>query len=151
MLNHLHLYYNTINFSEATGSICHQGSSGVAARWEVLIRMLGQGRTTSRKSCSVMLKGMPIVFPMMNRSQYPQWQLRNKMGRPQGIRGCPHTNHAQFSTMPPLGGLASLASLTRSEQRWVSQRVTPKPKKLITFDRISPPNQFRQIDDARSC
>ena len=28
--------------------------------------------------------------------------------------------------------------------------VTPKPKKLITFDRISPPNQFRQIDDARS-
>ena len=28
--------------------------------------------------------------------------------------------------------------------------VTPKPKKLITFDRISPPNQFRQIDDARA-
>ena len=43
-----------------------------------------------------------------------------------------------------------LASLTRSEQRRVSQRVTPKPKKLITFDRISPPNQFRQIDDARA-
>ena len=49
---------------------------------------------TSRKSCSIMLKGMPIVFPMMNRSQYPQWQLQNKMGRPQGICGCPHTNHA---------------------------------------------------------
>ena len=46
--------------------------------------------------------------------------------------------------------LLLLASLTRSEQRRVSQRVTPKPKKLITFDRISPPNQFRQIDNARS-
>ena len=29
--------------------------------------------------------------------------------------------------------------------------VTPKPKKLITFDRISPPNQFRQIDEILRC
>ena len=32
-----------------------------------------------------------------------------------------------------------------------STRVTPKPKKLITFDRISPPNQFRQIDEILRC
>ena len=52
--------------------------------------------------------------------------------------------------MPTHKSRSVVRSARRLDAMLAAAAVTPKPKKLITFDRISPPNQFRQIDDARA-